>query len=255
MRRTGAVALLVGGLVLAGCGDTPGGGGEEPTTAPSPTGTEEATEEVTDEPTAGPTEEPTGQASAPTDPADLPGEVIEIFPYADAELAVMGVAADDVLYVREGPGVEFADVAQLEPLDQGIIATGENRQLDDGAIWAQVDADGVTGWANVVYLTHPGDVVDITSQLDVPTTQTMEEVAELVAEQRTGDSSSASVVIVDGPTEGDLHEVVVDIVGLADDSIEGERLHVFATANGGFTVRTVEATALCARGVSEGLCL
>src|SRR5690554_3371630 len=126
MRRTGAVALLVGGLVLAGCGDTPGGGGEEPTTAPSPTSTEEVTEEVTDEPTAGTTEEPTGQASAPTDPADLPGEVIEIFPYADAELAVMGVAADDVLYVREGPGVEFADVAQLEPLDQGIIATGEN---------------------------------------------------------------------------------------------------------------------------------
>ncbi len=250
MRRTGVVALLVGGLLLAGCGDTPAG--EEPTTpAPSPTSTAEPTEGPTDEPTP----EPTDEATAPADPADLPGEAIEIFPYADAELGVMGVAADDVLYVREGPGSEFAEVAQLEPLAEGIIATGENRQLDDGSIWAKVSADGVTGWASVAYLTHPGDVVDISSQLDLPSAATMEELAELVAEQRAGDSPAPTVVIVDGPTEGDLHEVVVDIVGLADDAIEGERLHVFARANGGFTARTVEATALCARGVSDGLCL
>ena len=252
MRRTGAVALLVGGLVLAGCGDTPAGDVEDPTTsAPSPTDTAEPTDDVTDEPT----EEPTGEATAPTDPADLPGEVIEIFPYADAELAVMGVAADDVLYVREGPGSEFAEVIELEPLAEGIIATGENRQLDDGTIWAQVDAEGTAGWASVAYLTHLGDAVDITSQLDLPATATMEELAELAAEQRAGDSPEPTIVIVDGPTEGDLHEVVVDIVGLADDAIEGERLHVFATGNGEFTVHSVEATALCARGVSEGLCL
>lgn len=250
MRRTGAVALLVGGLVLAGCGDTPAGDVEEPTTS-APTPTAEPTVDVTDEPT----EEPTGDATAPTDPADLPGEAIEIFPYADAELAVMGVPADDVLYVREGPGAEFREVTQLEPLAEGIIATGENRQLDDGAIWAQVDADGTTGWASVAYLTHLGDAVDITSQLDLPASETMEELAEQAAEQRAGDSPESTVVIVDGPTEGDLHEVVVDIVGFADDSIEGERLHVFANSNGEFTVHSVEATALCARGVSEGLCL
>ena len=250
MRRTGAVALLVGGLVLAGCGDTPAGDVEEPTTS-APTPTAEPTVDVTDEPT----EEPTGDAAAPTDPADLPGEVIEIFPYADAELAVMGVPADDVLYVREGPGAEFREVTQLEPLAEGIIATGENRQLDDGAIWAQVDADGTTGWASVAYLTPLGDAVDITSQFDLPAAETMEELAELAAEQRAGDSPESTVVIVNGPTEGDLHEVVVDIVGFADDAIEGERLHVFANGSGEFTVHSVEATALCARGVSEGLCL
>ena len=231
MRRTGAVALLVGGLVLAGCGDTPAGDVEEPTTS-APTPTAEPTVDVTDEPT----EEPTGDAAAPTDPADLPGEVIEIFPYADAELAVMGVPADDVLYVREGPGAEFREVTQLEPLAEGIVATGENRQLDDGAIWAQVDADGTTGWASVAYLTHLGDAVDITSQFDLPAAETMEELAELAAEQRAGDSPESTVVIVNGPTEGDLHEVVVDIVGFADDAIEGERLHVFANGSGEFTV-------------------
>jgi hypothetical protein len=67
-----------------------------------------------------------------------------------------------------------------------------------------------------------------------------------------------TVTVVDGPTVGDLGEVTVDVLGLADDSLRGERLHVFATpdpAGEGFGLKTVEATALCARGVTaDGLC-
>jgi hypothetical protein len=62
--------------------------------------------------------------------------------------------------------------------------------------------------------------------------------------------------VVDGPHVGDLGEVTVDVVGLADDSILGWRLHVFAQPEGAtFHVRTVEQTVLCARGADAGLCV
>ena len=55
----------------------------------------------------------------------------------------------------------------------------------------------------------------------------------------------------------------VDVIGLGDDSIKGERLHVFATVvydDAGrvvvsYDLKSVEATLLCGRGVSDGLCL
>jgi hypothetical protein len=49
---------------------------------------------------------------------------------------------------------------------------------------------------------------------------------------------------------GDLGEVTYDVVGFADDSVLGERLHVFGTPGDTFTLKTVEATTLCRRGVS-----
>ena len=65
--------------------------------------------------------------------------------------------------------------------------------------------------------------------------------------------------MVDGPVPGDPGEVTVDVVGLGDDAQRGERLRIVVTgdaAGGSLAVRTVEATALCARGVSaEGLCV
>jgi hypothetical protein len=52
-------------------------------------------------------------------------------------------------------------------------------------------------------------------------------------------------------------EVTVDVVGIGDDSVGGERLKVFAEPGaGGFTVRSVEATTFCRRGVTgDGLCV
>lgn len=64
--------------------------------------------------------------------------------------------------------------------------------------------------------------------------------------------------MVEGPVTGDLGEVTIDVVGLADDSILGYRLRVFAHPpenNGDFTLKTVERTLLCRRGVSGELCL
>src|SRR5690349_8782106 len=46
----------------------------------------------------------TDETATTIDPADLPGEVVEIYPYEGAELWVVGVEADDTLNVRVGPG-------------------------------------------------------------------------------------------------------------------------------------------------------
>ena len=71
------------------------------------------------------------------------------------------------------------------------------------------------------------------------------------------------------PSEGgDVGEVTYDVIGLADDSVAGVRLHVFGAPTdadlprsallqaSSFTLKTVETTALCGRGVTlDGLCV
>lgn len=210
----------------------------------------------------------TSTSAAPTSstaPGELPGERIEIFPYEDAELAVVGVEADDTLNVRSGPSVDFEVVAELDPLAEGMNATGHNRSLDDG-FWAEIDVDGTVGWANVKYLAQLGRVDDITTEVvdragERPRTDTMLQLGQLVADQRTSDQApQTEVTVVDGPTvDGDLGEITVDLLGFGDDAVGGERLHIFGEEGEGgesFVLRTVERTLFCIRGVTDdGLCV
>jgi hypothetical protein len=256
MRRTLLLGLLTVTLIAAGCGDDDDT--ETTTDTSAPTETETVTETETE------TSESTSTTATPT-PSELPGERIDIFPYEGAELAVVGVEADDVLNVRAAPGVEYEVVTELDPLADGIMPTGHNRQLDDGPIWAEIEVDGETGWASTAFLAHPGAVRDTTSELypdvaDRPRSDTMLQLGELVADRVAGEGEpEPDVVVVDGPTVGDLGEITVDVVGFPDDSVLGERLHIFAEPDPGgesFTVRTVESTTLCRRGVTEdGLCV
>ena len=135
MRRT-LLALAVVGLLAAGCGD------DDDDTATTDTTTSEPAETTT---TTSTTEGTTSTTAAGDD--DLPGERIELFPYEDAELAVVGVGADDTLHVRAAPDPSADTVTELGPLADGFTATGHNRQLGDGAIWAEVDTGEDRGWA------------------------------------------------------------------------------------------------------------
>ena len=254
MRRLLA-CLAVPTLLVVACGDD---GAESTavadatTTTTAPTSTESTTS----------TSEPSGSSSSTTEvpEGDLPGERIEIFPYDGAEMGVVGVEAGDTLNVRSGPGVEFEVLLELDPLHKGISATGHNRDLGD-SIWSEIETEGAIGWANTRYLLQPLDTTDITATLyptpaDRPTAPTMDELAELVAASYETGGPTPDVVIVDGPTVGDLGEVTVDIIGLGDDAQGGERLHIFAEpTDTGFTVRTVEGTALCSRGTSGNACV
>lgn len=256
MRRRTPTVLLAATLVLgsaAACGD------DDDVSADSTTSSE--TTEAT-----GTTDGTTTSSSSTTgsvDPGDLPGERIELFPHEGAELAVVGVAADDILNVRAGPGVDFDVVAELDPLATGVTATGHNRSLDGGGIWAEVETDGETGWANVAFLSHLGSVDDITTEIaptpaDRPDAETMLELGTIVAEMQASEEPESRIVVVDGPTVGDLGEITVDVIGLGDDALGGVRLHVFGEPDPGgegFTLRSVERTLLCTRGVSDGLCV
>lgn len=206
---------------------------------------------------------PTGTTQSSTDAA-LPGERQDIYPYEGAKLAVAGVAANDTLKVRSGPGIEFNVVFELRPTDTNATATGHNRALREAGLWSEIVADGRTGWADSSFLLQPGEVNDITAALyptpaDRPTAKTMLELGRAVARTRAGDDPEADVVVVDGPTTGDVGEITVDIVGVGDDSVGGERLKIFAepaSDRRSFTVRSIEATTFCRRGVVEGgLCL
>ncbi len=246
-----AALAVVAALVAGACGD------DDTTT----TGTTTTSEPVTSSTEATTSTAPS--SSEPTTPASLPGTEIDFFPYEGAEMAVVGVEADDVLNVRAGPGVEFDIVATLAPTSDGeAIATGNNRQLDSGPFWAELRVGDVVGWANYVFLLQSGSVDDVTSQLypapsDRPSAETLVELARIVAGAVASEEPRSEVTIVDGPTVGDLGEVTVDVIGIGDDSVGGYRLHVFAEAGpDSFTVRSVEQTTMCSRGVSDtGLCV
>jgi hypothetical protein len=229
-------ALLVLSLFAAGCGDD----NETPRRS-----------------------EPDGTTSSSAGAA-LPGERVELYPYQGARLAVVGVASDDKLNVRSEPRADSSVVAQLGPLATNAVATGHNRSVGESGFWSEIRVDDKTGWANTKFLLQPGQVTDITAALfptpaQRPKAATMAELGRAVARLRASDEPPSRIVVVDGPTTDDLGEIAVDVIGLGDDAQGGERLKVFAEPHqdgSGFTVRTVEATALCSRGVTnDGLCV
>ena len=238
MRRWLA-ALLPLTLLAVACGnDDPG---TTPATAPESTSTTQS-----------------------SDGAPLPGERQDIYPYEGAKLAVVGVAADDTLKVRSGPGTEFAVLFELRPTAMNATATGHNRSVRDAGWWSEIVVDGRTGWANTAFLLQPGEVNDITAALfptpaDRPEAERLVELGRTVVRHRAGNDPEADSVVIDGPTVGDVGEITIDIVGLSDDSVGAERLKIFAEPGPGgdrFTVRSVEATTFCRRGVTpERLCV
>jgi uncharacterized protein YraI len=264
MRRPLLALTSVLVLVLAGCGDD--GSDDEETGA---TTTTEAPSSSASDPgdgsttTEGPTT--TAEGEGPTTTAgegDLPGEPIDIYPYEGAHLGVVGVAAGDTLNVRTGPGTDFDVVTELNPLSQEPTATGRNRTLDDDSLWVEVTVDDETGWVNGAYVAEPGAVVDVTADVPAVSGATVVELAEAIAAGRAGseEGPQPTVTVVAGPDAGDEgEEVTVDVIGLADDAQKGERLLVVAapaTGGDGYSVVSVEAIALCARGVTaDGLCL
>ena len=208
-----------------------------------------------------PTPEPSPSASPSTE--ELAGEPFDGPPLngEPATLAVIGVAGDDVLNVRAGPGTAADIVATLDPLADEVPATGAARLLP-GSIWLEVEIDGTAGWANSAFLAFIGSTDDITARLledagERPSSPDLAQLGTDVGALVASDEPPSRIVVSDGPAVGDLGEVTVDVVGLGDDAQRGIRLVVFAERDGdGWTLRTVEATSLCARGATDdGSCV
>jgi len=174
---------------------------------------------------------------------------------------VIGVAHDDVLNLRGGPGVDAQIVDRIPPTYDELVASGNTRELPR-AFWIQVDYDGTEGWVNLSYVGYQGAVTDETAHVvdelgGYPANSTMtglaEEVADLFA---TDDEGGSEVVQVTPVSEGDLFEVTYDVIGLADDAIRGVRLHIFAEEGShGFTLSNLEVLLICGRGVDGEACV
>lgn len=260
--------IVVLALVGAGCGDDDAATTDTttsvPTTEPSTTLPSTTEPSSTEPATTGPTD--TGAPNGPRPDDELAGEPFDLAPAAGAALAVIGVAHDDVLNVRAGPGVDESVVADLAPTGTEVEATGRARALDESIWWEVVTDDGTYGWVNSAFTAQLGATDDRTAQVSadlggLPEEETMLDLGRVVAESVPVDSEVPSEIVMSvAPTVGDLGEVTYDVVGLGDDSLRGLRLHVFGTPSEsleGFVLKSVESTDLCdpVRGVgSSGAC-
>ncbi len=272
--RIGGVVVVVA-LVLAACGETSTSTTEPTgTTATSTTTSIAPSDDTSSTSTSGvdPTESSvtttqpdvsssTSSTSAASTSTTLPGEPFDIVPPNGTPLAVVGVSFDDVLNVRAGPGTSFEIVARLAPTAT-MLSTGEARLLP-GSIWYQVSTGSTTGWVNSSFTGQLGAVDDVTSGIvaslgEIPTAASMLELGRIAAEARASVEPVSRITVTVAPTSGDLGEVTYDVVGIGDDAVLGERLHVFGQPDGGggFSLMAVESQILCGRAVTDdGLCV
>ena len=265
MRRVFSALIAVLALLTAACGGDTGAttttvAATSTSTTSLATSTTRATTTTTEGATT--TTAPTTTTTEATGSTTLAGQPIDFGPAAGDVLMVIGVRHDDVLNLRAAPGADQPIVDGIPPIFTDLVALGNTRELPS-SFWIEVDFDGTDGWVHMSYIGYEGDVTDATAAVieelgERPVESTMQDLAQRVAEVYASDADPESDIIqVTTVTTGDLAEVTYDIVGLGDDAVRGIRIHVFAEeVAGGFSLRTVEATIICGRGVdSDAACV
>lgn len=256
--------LATVGLLAAACG---GDAGSTTTTTTGSTTTSLATT-TTEAPSTTTTTQPTTTTSpavtttttAPTSTSTMPGTPIEFGPAEGDVLMVIGVRYDDVLNLRAAPGADQRIEDEIPPTFDELVALGNTRELPR-SFWIEVDYEGTLGWVHMGYIGYAGEVTDQTSNVvdqlgERPVEPSMTDLADVVASVFASDEPASDIVQVTPVTSGDLTEVTYDVIGLGDDAVRGVRLHIFAEESGGeFTLRSVEMTAICGRGVDDGACV
>ena len=232
-----------------------------------------------------PVPEDTGTAAV------LPGEPYEFGPPAGAGLAIVGVAHDSALNVRDVPNGEISarldnvmdgvrdpvlivrdagsdDIVATLDLRQGVVATGNTRKLPT-TIWYEVRIGDLVGWASGAYLAPLGADRDATAEVvealgGTPTADTLSDIGLLVSGVfgSSGEVQSRTTVASRPVVFEAVGEITLDVLGLPDDAVRGYRVNVAADAGaedstqddaGPFTLRSVTVTPICDshRGVSE----
>ena len=250
-----ALIVVVLALVAAACGSSD----ETTTSAADSVATQTtATTETTTTTTTGATTSTTSTTSTvseTTTSSTLAGEPIDFFPQPGDVLSVVGVAHNDTLNVRVGPGI-FNSIVDTLDSTSDTTANGIARDLGQ-AIWVEHNTGAEVGWSNSAYLAFTGGTDDATPEVvavlgEVPTAESMEALGLIVAGSLASTEPPSILVLTVAPIVGELAEITYDVIGLGDDSVYGYRLHVFADpVTDGFTLRNVERTFLCGRGVTE----
>jgi hypothetical protein len=181
-------------------------------------------------------------------------------------VAVVGVSYDDVLNIRDGPGIRYNIAGALEPTASDIPVTGEARLLPT-SIWYEVSTADKTGWLSGDFIGLLGATEDATlvvyGMLGSPLgNDDLEALGATIANAFLSDEGRSWIALVE-PSEGGsptaVSSITYDVVGLSDDAIKGYRLVIHATQtvdDGPFTLHSVERTYICWRGVdADGLCV
>lgn len=259
MRRVTPAILAVIALLAAACG---GEAADTTTTTTTTTSTTTVAPSTTTTQTSTTTTDRTTTTSraGPTT-TTLAGDPIDFGPADGDVIMVVGVRYDDVLNLRAAPGADQPIADEIPPTFADLVAQGNTRDLSPG-FWIEVDYEGTVGWVNMRYIGFEGDVTDETSMVigelgERPVERTMTALGEVVADVFASDDEPQSEIVQVTPVStDDLSEVTYDVIGLGDDAVLGFRLHIFAEETGnGFSLRSVEVTLLCGRGVSEGACV
>lgn len=260
-KRTMIVGLcLFGAACSSGSGDSVSATGE---------GTESTSADPTTATTASPSPTTimiTTQAEpTTTSETTIAGELIDYGPPIGSELAVIGVPVGDDLNFRAGPAVSQEILDTALPLSPGreILYLGETWSAPT-SVWWRVALDGQDSWASVKYLGILGQTNDITAELPAMTAESLEDLSKQVANTRASVEPKSRVVLLTepAPDHDDVSFLYLDVIGLGDDSLKGERLKVLGRlsydGDGAVTeveLVGVERTLICERGVSGGFCL
>ena len=221
----------------------------------------------------------------------LPGEPYEFGPSAGAGLAVVGVAHDSALNVRDVPngeviarldnvmdGVRDPAVYVREPdsddiiatvdLQRGIVATGNARKLST-TTWHELRVGNLLGWASGTYLAPLGADRDATAEVvealgGTPTADTLSDLGLRVSGvfASSGEVQSRTTISSRPGVFEALGDITLDVLGLPDVAVRGYRINITADAGaedwtqedaGPFTLRSVTVTPICDshRGVSD----
>lgn len=272
-----ATAAAAAGLLIASCGDDePAAEDVDPpavhdeghdedqdtatetgeTTEPAEGATEtDPPEDTTDDETdaAHQTGAPEDGDDDQTSAEDLPGQVFEMAPREGDELLVVSVPAGETLGVYGLPG-GAEEITRVEPGEVTPVATGHNRTLDEG-IWVEADVAGELGWISFEHVAFAGAVRDESENVpDTEPASSLQELGVRAGEQIAAGGPTPTITVVE---ESGEDTVVVDVVGIGDDSVIGYRLTITAQVDGdSYVLDSVEGMTLCGRGVSpEGLCV
>jgi len=146
MRRSAFLVVTALALIAGACG----GDDDSTTTA---TATVAPTESVTAAPTSEPTSAPTEAATATSTAEPIP--TLPLAPVAGQRFAVMKVRQNDSdggLNLRSEPNAGSETLAVIPFNASDLVSTGQMSSPGDVSLWFEMTYDGVTGWANGVFL-------------------------------------------------------------------------------------------------------
>lgn len=254
-------------LLLGACGNS----GEDSEAAPAVTDTvTDTVTEVAGDPVDGTQPDPDnpGEPGIPEDPDDpgdpgeitAPGELVETYYSREGEVVGVAGMTGDIApeIIRAQPSHDSEQVGQVWRTGSVELAGREwnNTTLPDEGYWVEVRQDGVQGWMPGTHLFYFGAVTDVTGEWShIPTSDdpvwSLGTMGYAITE---GDMDRWAIVTKPEDTGDGAYRL--DITGVPDDAQAGERLKVtFDEVDGQYTISSAEKTLLCARGLSDGMCL